>query len=399
MDSDDSSSSYEIGRAGKRARCEEEEEEEEEEEGDDDGELATDRLSHLPKPLIYQILSLLDTKSAVQTCVLSRMWRCAWKYVPFLSFRRDSFEQYSSFQMYVEEVLSLRFPESVCTVSYIDNERLAERRESLFVKVVRYALSHGAQHLDMDLNNKSGVFKSCCFSNLFGTVSNCDLRTLKLQRVKIEIGFDVSGFRMLTDLNLEQCPLVSEVEGEVDPFSGFPCLKNLVLTECIHSDFVFREDKRSFKISGPQLLTLELDCLMAMRMEICAPKLESFKVGHDLQFLNFANLSIPSLVHAHLRLCDGEPSREDNKKQILQRLISMFQGFNNATSLKLDYQTVQVLSNIDFEFLERQPSPFTKLKSLIVEALSIPHALLDYLLKGSSSMKPNVEYGYGQCVC
>ncbi|CAI0542112.1 unnamed protein product [Linum tenue] len=50
-----------------------------------------DRLSRLPEPIIHHILSFLATRSAVQTSVLSRSWRSAWKHVPVLDFSHYRF--------------------------------------------------------------------------------------------------------------------------------------------------------------------------------------------------------------------------------------------------------------------------------------------------------------------
>ncbi|CAN1219598.1 hypothetical protein LINPERPRIM_LOCUS1653, partial [Linum perenne] len=54
--------------------------------------------------------------------------------------------------------------------------------------------------------------------------------------------------------------------------------------------------------------------------------------------------------------------------------------------------SVQVLRD-NSDFLKQQTSPFTRLKTLIVEAEDeAPSALLNYLFKGSSCVKPNVKY-------
>ncbi|CAN0839187.1 hypothetical protein LINGRAHAP2_LOCUS2508 [Linum grandiflorum] len=46
------------------------------------------------------------------------------------------------------------------------------------------------------------------------------------------------------------------------------------------------------------------------------------------------------------------------------------------------------------DYLEHQPSPFTRLKSLIMCSLrdDVPSAMLNYFLKGSSDIKPVVKF-------
>ncbi|CAI0413374.1 unnamed protein product [Linum tenue] len=267
------SKSCQSGKNGKRGR----------EEGDSS--TATDRLSHLPEAIIYHILSFLDTKSVVQTSVLSRVWQS--EHVPVLNFRSASFQDYSSFQRYVDNVLSHRGPYNVSKISYIDNER-----------------------------SKGLAF------GLFGKV----------------------------------------VQGE-----------------------------KSLRIFGPQLLSLKLKDLLCYKMEIVAPRLKFFRLLHDLESLVFSKLSVPCLGHVVFLVNDEDGFMEEDQKGAAQHLVSFFQGLNNATSLALNSYTIEVLSNIS-EVLEQQPSPFTRMKSFIVYADSIPYMLANYFLKGSSIMKPNVEF-------
>ncbi|KAK0597405.1 hypothetical protein LWI29_024962 [Acer saccharum] len=56
--------------------------------------MAIDQLSSLPNPVIYHILSLMDTKYAVQTCVLSKNWRNHWANIHNLNFDHSSFSRF-----------------------------------------------------------------------------------------------------------------------------------------------------------------------------------------------------------------------------------------------------------------------------------------------------------------
>ncbi|KAI3872287.1 hypothetical protein MKX03_021409 [Papaver bracteatum] len=49
-------------------------------------EIEKDRISNLPDSLLHHILSFMDIKYAVQSCVLSRRWRYIWISLPFLRF-------------------------------------------------------------------------------------------------------------------------------------------------------------------------------------------------------------------------------------------------------------------------------------------------------------------------
>ncbi|XWS59182.1 hypothetical protein CRYUN_Cryun08bG0099800 [Craigia yunnanensis] len=56
-------------------------------------EFPIDRLSDLPDCLIHHILSLIDIKSAVQTCILSRRWNNLCTSLPKLNFDSQSFNK------------------------------------------------------------------------------------------------------------------------------------------------------------------------------------------------------------------------------------------------------------------------------------------------------------------
>ncbi|CAI0413372.1 unnamed protein product [Linum tenue] len=367
--------SCELVRNGKRAREEEEE----------DASTATDRLTHLPESIVCYILSLLsDTKSVVQTSVLSQAWRFVWKHVPILDLRSDSFQEYSSFQRYVENVLSRRGPFNVSKISYIDSDDSEDVDFSLFDKVVKYGLSHGTLHLVVDLDSLGTYMdENYTFSELFGTIPDCNLITMKIRAVWIDDSFVASGFSMLTTLHLEDCMLHSSLPEEFDPFSKFPCLNKLVLAHCMHHGRI--------KISGSQLLSLELDGMVCLDMEISAPRLKSLSLLQELEYLQFTKLSVPFLDHVDIQATDMNFFLEEDEECVRKSLISLFQNLKNAVSLSLGHYTVKVLSDMS-EFLEQQPSPFTRLNSVIMVADSVPYTVINYFLKESASMKPKFVF-------
>ncbi|CAI0413379.1 unnamed protein product [Linum tenue] len=376
---DNNSSSCESGKAVKRIP-----------EGDD---TATDRLSHLPDFIIHHILSFLETKWAVQTSVLSRSWRSAWKHVPVINLHSLRFREPSSFRRFVDNVLSLRHPFKVHEMIFILEEDDEEEDVRFIAKVAEYALSHGTQHLVFELTGVWSYQKedSYRFSDLFSTISNCRLKTLELYGVGIDSGFESYGFPMLTTLKLGQCLLASDKDGVFDPFSILPCLENLVLSHCNHLDRGYLGHVSRLKISGLRLLRLKLDSVWSTSLEIFAPRLKSFRFHHDMGELKFSKLSFPILDHAVIQIDDESSFMEEDKERLMDCVITLFQGLSNATTLLLDSRTVEVLTIIP-EIIEQRPSPFTRLKTLIVKADSVPYTLLNYFLKGSSSTKPTLEF-------
>lgn len=62
--------------------------------------MSEDRISELPEALIVQILSLLPTKVAITTSVLSKQWKSLWTMTPNLKF--DSCDQRCGFGIFSE---------------------------------------------------------------------------------------------------------------------------------------------------------------------------------------------------------------------------------------------------------------------------------------------------------
>ncbi|KAI9108192.1 hypothetical protein K1719_021065 [Acacia pycnantha] len=66
-----------------------------------------DSISGLPDSLLLHILSFLQTKDAVQTCVLSKRWRHLWRSLPKLHFDDRSFPSVEFFVQFVVAALHL----------------------------------------------------------------------------------------------------------------------------------------------------------------------------------------------------------------------------------------------------------------------------------------------------
>ncbi|CAN1219611.1 F-box/FBD/LRR-repeat protein At5g56420 [Linum perenne] len=319
---------------------------------------STDRLSHLPEAILYHILTFIDTKTVVQTSVLSRRWKCVWKHVPALNLDFESFRYcHSRFARFVDKVLSLRYPLNVNRIIYINGYTKAEAEECslagkdlLVVKVIKYAASHGTRHLNLD-----HCYVDEPLSKSYASISECDLETLSLCGFEIDNRLQSFGFRMLTEMSLEKCNFWSDQELP-DPFSKFPCLKSLVL-EMFYWDV---ENRRRFRIFGPQLHNLKLSLMSVSGLEISAPKLKSLAI-HDLSgSLDFSKLNLPSLEHVDIQF---EDSDVDEVLTVKEEWDILFRGFHNVKSLTLCTTTVEILCKFS-GFLEQRPSPFTRLEYL-----------------------------------
>ncbi|CAN0879064.1 Putative F-box/FBD/LRR-repeat protein At4g03220 [Linum grandiflorum] len=349
-----------------------------------------DRLSNLPEAVIHHILSFLDTKSAVQTSVLSRQWKCTWKHVSVLDMRNNlKMLEYSppGFKRYVEKVLSLRYDSSLTKLIFSDNlEKLdREPENSLLARVIRYALSHETRHLAIRLPLRGGPPWYPLADLLgFNSESCYSLKSLELTTFNFRNRFRWSSFVTLEKLDLVCCTFsAGREEVIIDPFSSLPCLKHLFLN-CF---FKIGNDDTTLRISGIRLLSLRLSLGYFRKMAIYAPNVEYFAITYASHLVKFTELTLPCVDRAYIRVDYGykdEYTEED--------LFPLLQGLNNATSLELCHRTIRMLRDMS-DYLDDQPSPFTRLKSLIVRFVNeVPFAVLNYLLKGSSDVKTGVRF-------
>ncbi|CAN0896364.1 F-box/FBD/LRR-repeat protein At3g52680 [Linum grandiflorum] len=324
-----------------------------------------DRLSNLPDSSLDHILSFLDTKSAVQTSVLSRQWKCTWKQVSVLRFDSRYFLSYASFESYVNKVLSLRSPLKLHEVILIDHTSTNLRDNSLFLKVIEYAFVHHTQHLTIYLYNYRAAQGDAkySFSSLFGSAVShlSNLKSLKMGFLIIPIGSRYLDFQMLKKLKLSMPVFKSQNDQVFDFFSEFPCLEDLTLDG---EHFIDRNDQPTFKISGPQLRTLNISNNQFVIVAINAPNLRSLTLHYEGDFAHFPELVLPSLDHADIWI-DNRHCPAEKYIDYADNIITFFAALGNVSSFTLRTSTLKTLGSI-CEVLVKTPSPFKKLQTLVL---------------------------------
>ncbi|CAH2061361.1 unnamed protein product [Thlaspi arvense] len=182
---------------------------------------SSDRISELPEALIIQILSLLPTKSAMATSVLSKQWQFLWKMMPVLKFD------------YCDHIAKT-FPENVC----------------------KSLLSHKAPILE-SLHLNFGAW-NCTSTDIEMLTATADARHLRELVLKVESKLKQFGFPK-TLYNCETLEtLILKLYVYVDAPSQV-CLKSL---KTLHLDNVFFKNEASvvnFLSSFPNLENLLFD--------------------------------------------------------------------------------------------------------------------------------------------
>ncbi|CAN0890399.1 Putative F-box protein At1g49610 [Linum grandiflorum] len=287
-----------------------------------------DRLSDLPDCILHHILSFLDTKSSVETSILSSKWRSVWKYVPALIFSRSesSFLFRSNFCRFVEHVLSLRADRSRVSRVTVDFPSWVQNRRELLDRIVKYAASHGVEELSIsperdNISLKDFRLVGACYQSL----KVLNMKNLEIGKTDIELL--LSRFQLLETVTLTHCAFAF-AEG----FANLPRVESLKLVDCLTM-------RRVLEVIGPKLINLEIVWPWVDTIEVLAPNLRSFTLKIDHLYSTRIDLSkwnLPSLNRANIQLF-GYKNREisdenDAKKNLL--LDNLFKILHNIQLVK-----------------------------------------------------------------
>ncbi|CAN6690872.1 unnamed protein product [Malus baccata var. baccata] len=288
-----------------------------------------DRISRLPEPVLCHILSLIPTKYAVRTSVLSKRWKKLWAFVPNIdlddkhehfSERNRDRNDYVHFAMFVDRVLSLH---------------------EMDIHMFRLHCS-----IVEDFAPIEGWIRSAIGCNAV----EFDLRIESFRNKIFQLPHSVFKYKKL---------LVEKL------FSCCPVLEDLTI------DGVVRYDVLNFKISAPELKTLRIRLRLGAlgidgnNFSVNAPKLEKLDVTKVI-FSNYNLESSKSIVN--LYLIGGSPLLARISK-VKNMYLSAFllkgcslPAFGNLKELKLvvrNHYHWELLT----ELLKRSP----KLEHLVIE--------------------------------
>ncbi|KAJ9549861.1 hypothetical protein OSB04_022404 [Centaurea solstitialis] len=360
-----------------------------------------DRLSSLPDELIHQILSCIDSKFAVQTCLLSSRWKLLWTSMPSLNFSYWNFPSLPKFSKFVNHFLSHRNHQTEVASVSLNFHGAASQ---VFVrKIANYAFSHNVQELTVvcRIPKRHHKFPLCLFSSqsLKRFTFNCDYLAPCLTPTT------PWDFPSLTSLHLRSVRLCDEnSKKSPDLFSKCVNLKNLTL------ESFFVDAVEGLDIVTPQLSNLTLiDSKRVQVINLIAPRLENLTVINcSISYLNapagVSSLCYRGFRHAQLSkegfhslnkvticlssYCSKTPYKEEDAR----RTINMLQEVHSARFLTLNADIVECISSFP-ELLSHLPSPFSNLICLNIDSgmrkdackVNMPAKARDFLLKNSPS--------------
>ncbi|KAJ9549862.1 hypothetical protein OSB04_022405 [Centaurea solstitialis] len=312
-----------------------------------------DRLSSLPDELIHRILSSMESKHVVQTCLLSSRWKFLWTSMPYLNFSSDYFANLPKFSKFVTHFLANRNPQTEVTSLKLTFHGAASQ---FFVRrIADYVMAHNIQELDVVINPKrhhefpprffsSRSLKSFYFRSIF-----------PLPYLIPKTPWD---FPALTSLSLQHVTFREDkTDKYLDLFSKCVNLKYLKL------HLFSADDVEVFDIITPQLTNLIITCSDFQVLNLIAPQLEDLTVincsmdklnappglsclrfsgGYPLQLSEVGFHSLEK-VTIHLSMYRA---RKPYVKEVARQTIDMLQEVHSTRHLSLNLDVVEIFKCI-----------------------------------------------------
>ncbi|KAF7842774.1 F-box/LRR-repeat protein 25-like [Senna tora] len=308
-----------------------------------------DRISRLPDKLLHLILSCLNTKLAVQTCVLSERWRYLWTGISTLHFDESSFPEYysssddssspedssssddSSFMKFLNHVLLHRDHSKTIRKFKIT---YSFDKDSIEKLVLDFLVTHGHGIQDFYLSATAG--DSVISRPFLDHFLNWDsLKTLTLYCIVIPPEDDLN-FVSITTLHLINCRIFNVYRSKNSSEIIAPQLKEFKML-----DFYFEDHGFDLKLilSFPKLLSFCFDGDRTSLIPISFP--------HNLVLLKLS-------VHY----------RDVFKRNVdYKNFINMFGAVSSAKVVTVSYRTMLVLSKIP-DVDKRKHSPLCGIEEL-----------------------------------
>jgi hypothetical protein len=301
-------------------------------EQNDENEVCEDKLSDLPDGVLLHILSFLNTKHVVRTCVLSTRWKHLWKRTPALTLYASRFSISKQFPIIVSKILTLRDTSTALHALDLDCGGVIE--PPLLRKILNYICSHTThlQELGISVTGDTDLVMSC--------VSSCRaLTSLKLSlyprgryNSTKTLFPNFLNLPALTSLDLTSFTFCGGENGCAEPFLAFTRLNSLVIDRCTV------KDGQTLNISSETLVNLAMhhNSPDFDKIELYSPSLCTFTfTGSPYQQICGGGLSSVKQVNI-----DAKHFLTWEKLSMV--LLSWLTDFTNVKSLTVSSITLQV---------------------------------------------------------
>lgn len=288
-----------------------------------------DIISDLPDSVLLHILSFLKTKDAVKTCILSTRWKNLWKHLSILTLYSSHFKTLRDFFKFVSRILFLR--DDSTAIHTLDLHRRGIIEPHLLKKIIKYAVSHNVQQLEIDVGCDIQHFPTCLFSCQTLTSLHLYVRhRISGQRTLFPNSLNLPS---LTNLSLDSFAFPIENDGRANPFSAMKRLNNLIIDDCIVLD------AQKLCISSDRLTDLTIQTTFERcfcEIELSTPSLCTFDfIGIPYQKLRGSHLSSIKQVNFDANIMEN-PTKPPSV------LLSWLLELTGIKSLRVTSTTLQV---------------------------------------------------------
>ncbi|KAF9608149.1 hypothetical protein IFM89_007535 [Coptis chinensis] len=293
-----------------------------------------DRISTLPEELLGHILSFLDMKYVVKTCIFSKSWRHRWRFVTSLNFDFYlwqgpflylSDEKARRFVKFVDEVFCLHEAYGIKKFSLRDWVYFNNHSFSQSNKWIKYALSRHVQELH-------------------------------LQEIQLELTSLVGQVKTLKLLKVHFCKYINHMDKEF--LLDLPVVENFVLQDCSCND--------TLTINAPRMKYFSVKFTRNAVIKICAPYLISLKLEGEVRVVSFVD-NFSSLVTAEIITdsvqCQDKITIRIKEVVSLQKILKRI-SVCNAESLTLSTRYFQIWPELMESCWNLDPIEFHNVKCL-----------------------------------
>ncbi|CAJ2678218.1 unnamed protein product [Trifolium pratense] len=332
-----------------------------------------DSLSDLPDCVLLHILSFLNSKHAVQTCILSTRWKHLWKRIPTLILHSSTFSTVKLFATFVTRILTLR--DSSTALHALEFQRRGIIETKLLTMILNYVCSHNThiQRLEIDVTADVCPILSC--------FSKCRaLTSLKLSvcpKSYTKTLFPKSlNLPLLTSLDLAYFTFCGSENDCAEPFSAFTKLNSLVIRGCKKICGNGLSSVRQVNIDAPDYATSVEYALVLLTWLQDLVSVESLIVtSTTLQVLSL----VPDLFEVKLpSLC--------NLKSLEVELIPLYSGF-------LLFYMEEVMLKKAAAKSRKEAAKLRKAFKAGLKPPPIPDGIVGFLLQNSPASKVNITTG------
>ncbi|MQL84454.1 hypothetical protein Taro_016966 [Colocasia esculenta] len=338
-----------------------------------------DRISELPDAILCHILSLMPTKAATQTSILSRRWRDLWQYIWRFSTTLDFTAEFAArqtpdeFVRNVNRYLELhrgkkiqRFLVSFDIDPWTDLDSIQWGH-----KWVEFAVARDVEELRLEFSSEVQKTYFCVDFEKWVSgftvphqVFDCmPLRVLGLVNCRLSLPPDISGLCSLRSLSLTRVDVTDDVLQSILSECGL--LERLFLRDCVHF--------KSIKLTSPRIKLKQLvvvDCSALSDLEISASSLQSFLFYGDIwvysSFSGVTNL-------ADVFMCS---INRESYWEVHHNYIDLLSVVPHVEILTVCTATLWAIDDLSLDYGEDLPPPLHHLREL---QLLMDEMSMDYL--------------------